>query len=654
MNDTEERERALLTERQVQLMKYLQGCEDYTTTGRLAEVFHVSSRSIRNDLDAIQYFLKGMPVEIERTPRLGIKLIIQKGFDITGLYSNNEIKVYSREERIVIITVLLTIFDKMTIEQLAQKLQMSKNTIVQDIRQADDFLSRRGITLVKKSYFGLSLKGDEEQIRNMLFNLYIKTESQGSLNILEVLREHVVIDPEIGKRLIHRMEQAMGLKFVDESIGELESMILASLCRIHHGFHVEDKEAEGELADDPYAQAILQELQDFSLTEGDLRYFAMLFQSTKRMNGELKRESEEDRTIIKATELLIRQFCCYLKIGCRLQSDIRKQIMMHLKVAVFRLKNKIEIQNPLLEDIKYSHSFMYEITERLLKEQEEMLGVVFPESEIAYTTMYFEVLFQENFSLKLSPEILLVCGGGTATAVLLKQRLQECFPELQVRKICRASDVEEEIRKARPDFIISTVPLHLEKQQVIQVNPLLNPPDIDKIKNIISVLVYNRKNSYLVHRLHQTMKRGIRELLKEEYCQFDVETDDWREAIAIATAPLIKDGLVEPSYVDEMVRTVQNLGNYMVFIPEIAFVHGKKDKVRENCISFLRLHHAIDFGSKAKVDVKVVIVLGNVTENENLADLVRILAQGGNMEKIKQINSYQELVSLREDAEEEL
>ena len=164
MNDTEERERALLTERQVQLMKYLQGCEDYTTTGRLAEVFHVSSRSIRNDLDAIQYFLKGMPVEIERTPRLGIKLIIQKGFDITGLYSNNEIKVYSREERIVIITVLLTIFDKMTIEQLAQKLQMSKNTIVQDIRQADDFLSRRGITLVKKSYFGLSLKGDRKSV----------------------------------------------------------------------------------------------------------------------------------------------------------------------------------------------------------------------------------------------------------------------------------------------------------------------------------------------------------------------------------------------------------------------------------------------------------------------------------------------------------
>lgn len=644
----------MLTERQMRLMKYLQGCEEYTTTGRLAEVFHVSSRSIRNDLDAIQYFLKGMPVEIERTPRLGIKLIIQKGFDINSLYSNNEIKVYSKEERITIITVLLTIFDKMTIEQLAEKLQVSKNTIVQDIRQADDFLSRHGITLLKRSYFGLSLKGDEEQIRNMLFNLYIKTESEGSLNILEILKEHAVIDAGVSESLIRCMEHTMGIRFADESIGELESMILASLCRIYHGFHVEDKKIGEDAPDEAYERAILKELKDFSLTEGDLQYFVMLLQSTRRMNGELAQESTEDWTIIKATELLIRQFCCYLKIGCDIHSDIRKQIMMHLKVAVFRLRNKIEIKNPLLEDIKFSHSFMYELTERLLKEQEEMLGVVFPESEIAYTTMYFEVLFQENFSLNLSPEILLVCGGGTATAVLLKQRLQECFPELCVRKICRASDVEEEIRKDRPDFIISTVPLNLEKQQVIQVNPLLNPPDIDKIKNTISVLVYNRKNSYLVHRIHQTMKKGIRDLLREEYCQFDVETDDWREAIAVAAAPLIKDGLVEPSYVDEMVRTVQNLGNYMVFIPEIAFVHGKKDKVRENCISLLKLKHAIDFGSKAKVDVKVIIVLGNVTENENLADLVRILVQDGNMEKIKQISSYRELLSLREDAGEEL
>lgn len=63
----------------------------------------------------------------------------------------------------------------------------------------------------------------------------------------------------------------------------------------------------------------------------------------------------------------------------------------------------------------------------------------------------------------------------------------------------------------------------------------------------------------------------------------------------------------------------------------------------------MKLKHPIDFGSKAKVDVKVIIVLGNITENENLADLVRILAWENNMERIKHISSYEELLSLRSE-----
>ena len=487
----------MLTERQLQLVKYLQECDGYTTAGKLAEVFHVSSRSIRNDLDAVQYYLKGLPVEIERTPRLGVRLIVKKGFDITSLYFSNEIKVYSREERVVIITVLLMISEKVTIEQLAEKLQVSKNTVVQDLRPAEEFLKKHEVRLIKKSYYGMSLKGDEEQIRNTLFNLYIKTVSEGSLNILPILKEYGAADPDEGMRMIRRVEAAMGIRFADESIGELESMILASLCRIRWGFHVRGGSLDD--ADGIYREAILSGLPGFQVTKGDLDYFVMLFQSTKRIDGESLENWDEDGRVRQATEQLIRKFCSDLKISSEIDPEIQRQIMMHLKVAVFRLKNKIKIKNPLLEDIKYSHSFMYELTERLLKGQEEMLGVVFPDAEIAYTTMYFEVLFQENFSLNLSPEVVLVCGGGTATAVLLKQRISKYFPELRVRKICRVSDVEEETERSRPDFIISTVPLSLKNQQVIHVNPLLNSPDIDRVKNIISVLAYNRKNQYLVH-----------------------------------------------------------------------------------------------------------------------------------------------------------
>ena len=186
------------------------------------------------------------------------------------------------------------------------------------------------------------------------------------------------------------------------------------------------------------------------MTKGDLDYFVMLFQSTKRMDGESLENWDEDGRVRQATEQLIRKFCSDLKISSEIDPEIQRQIMMHLKVAVFRLKNKIKIKNPLLEDIKYSHSFMYELTERLFKGQEEMLGVVFPDAEIAYTTMYFEVLFQENFSLNLSPEVVLVCGGGTATAVLLKQRISKYFPELRSEKSAGSAMWRRKLKETGP------------------------------------------------------------------------------------------------------------------------------------------------------------------------------------------------------------
>lgn len=48
----------MLTTRQIELLKYLEKREEYTTTKELAEEFSISSRTIRNDLDAIEYSTK--------------------------------------------------------------------------------------------------------------------------------------------------------------------------------------------------------------------------------------------------------------------------------------------------------------------------------------------------------------------------------------------------------------------------------------------------------------------------------------------------------------------------------------------------------------------------------------------------------------------
>ena len=95
-----------------------------------------------------------------------------------------------------------------------------------------------------------------------------------------------------------------------------------------------------------------------------------------------------------------------------------------------------------------------------------------------------------------------------------------------------------------------------------------------------------------------------------------------------------------------MIRVVETLGNYMVFIPEIAFVHAPPDNVIDNGVSVLTLKEPLEFGAKNKVTVKVIVVLANKEESKSLVSLVNILMRGNNVDKFKSATKYEDIIKL--------
>ena len=86
----------------------------------------------------------------------------------------------------------------------------------------------------------------------------------------------------------------------------------------------------------------------------------------------------------------------------------------------------------------------------------------------------------------------------------------------------------------------------------------------------------------------------------------------WHEAIRLAARPLLRYGLIEKNYVDQMIAAVENYGPYMVLTPGVAYVHaGVDDGIKRNCTSVLVLNEPIDFGpSGQSKQIRVVVVLG--------------------------------------------
>ena len=62
----------------------------------------------------------------------------------------------------------------------------------------------------------------------------------------------------------------------------------------------------------------------------------------------------------------------------------------------------------------------------------------------------------------------------------------------------------------------------------------------------------------------------LKELLAKKTIQYcDDENIDWKDAINIASNPLINDGSISPRYVDSMIKITMKEGPYFNIGPEV-------------------------------------------------------------------------------------
>ena len=635
-----------LNKRQIDIINFLASRNTHITIENISKMFDISPRTIRSDLDSIEYALNEYNISLERKPRVGVKLNLdEKEFEkILSMYKN---KIYSAEERVLFVLIIIMTKEKTTFEELAEKLQVSKNTIIQDLKLAEMLLEKHAIKIDKKSYYGIFLNGNEDEIRSYLLQLYKKSTKYIQLDINKYLVECLTGDINNIRSFIELVENLASVKYSEEALDELEVMINFSLCRISIGNIVK---YSGDYINEQKSNKNYKILEDciknlnYKITESEICYLLKLFSGAKSTLGNFITTNSE---VDKLTTNIIKDMYDVININPTEDVDFKEQMSLHLKVAIFRLKNNLIIDNSMLEEIKYKMSFIYSITEKILSEYESVLKVKFPESEIAYIAMYFDALFERNVKDKFSYKVLIICNGGLATSSLLKTRIRAMIPEIQILDICRLRDVESSLKKYEVDFLISAVPLVLDDYKVIQVNPLLGLDDIEKIKSETFNRRYENNCKFLVEKVQNKSQSGISKILPRKYSQIGIEINDWREAIRLAAEPLIEDEKIKRQYVSEMIKVIENIGNYMVFIPEIAFVHAEPTLVIENSVSILVLKKPIKFGSKKETLVKVIVVLANKNENMNLVNLINIITKEGNIKKLKEATCYEEIENIK-------
>lgn len=634
-----------LNERQNSILKYLYNKKDYTTINEISKEFKVSVRTIRYDLDNIEYTLKdNEKISLVRTPRYGIKLEFKGKRDILTFSSIFDcVEINSPEDRVIFIAINLLIGNS-KVEELANMLSVSKNTVVSDLKKAKEILNNLRINVISKAYVGTCIDGDEEDVRYAFINLYYKISNADNYKLLKmIIDDFDSVKNDIEER-IHKIESRLSLEYSDTSFKELIIIIMYCFIRMgeYSDFNYSDKYIQEKEQEEEF-DAIQDAFADKTNDKKEICYLMKWFKSAKVMSFiNDKSDVKMDGNKYLAMRI-IEDMEKYTGIDYSNDFDFVNSVVMHFSVAMYRIQNNFKIENPLKEDIKMRLGIIYQITEDVMKKYESEIGVEFPDDEVSYMAMHFGAAFERKTQEIFDTKALIVCNSGLATAGLLSARMEVMLPQIQVEGVCRLNNLEDELKNKEVDIVISTVPIRNEDIEYVEVNPMLNIDDVLKLKKLAFNNVYEKSSEYLVSKYKGDKVSSVAEIIKKSNAAFLYDADNWRDAIAEASKPLIKSGDIKEEYVDDMIKAIEDLGTYMVFIPEIAFVHASNKNVVNNAVSMLTLKNEIYFGDNSEVRIKSIVVLANKDENKNLIELINILTKNNNAEKFKNAEKYFDL-----------
>ena len=358
------------------------------------------------------------------------------------------------------IALILMIKGNATIEELSEYIEVSKNTLVNDLKLSEAKLKEFDISISKKSYHGTFIEeNNDEKLGDAFLKLYSSLSEGQDEEIYKWLYKYSNINEEYIKTIIEAVEEEKNIQYTEESLEELEIILLFTLSRVLNNQEIKldinnnDKESEFKTLKNSIEKVI-----DKKIHNDKIEYLLKIFRGAKiAKDFNLKKEEK----INKITSEVLSELYTMLNIEVDSDAEFIRQMQLHLEIAIYRVENNLVINNPLLEEIKYKMSFIYGITEEILSKKKDVIGVDFPEAEIAYMAMYFGTIFEKYAKGNFSANVLVVCNGGLATSSLLKSRMNLMIPEIKIQSICRLKDVNDYINE-KIDFIVSTVPLQIE------------------------------------------------------------------------------------------------------------------------------------------------------------------------------------------------
>lgn len=487
------------------------------TISTIAEILNVSSRTVLREMPKIEEWLDENGFNFIKKP--GVGLIIDESLEnqqliLELLEVENVQKEYSKEERKrIILSELLIAKEPLKLFYFTNQLKVSEGTLSNDLDGIEDWLKAFDIKLIRRQGVGIYLEGNEKNYRKVLSDILYRTleekelikllkkslNSPSSENSIEFSIENRMlnfIDKTIIKgieKIVSELEEKFNFKLIDSDYIGLVVHISLAVQRIKNGEKISmDKSSLSELEILPefaVATEITEKLEKvftIEIPKDEIGYITMHLKGARLKLNKVENDIDLDNLDIKQiSNYIITEVENDFNIEIINKQKLSKDIYNHLVPAISRMSMKLNIRNPLLENIKEQYSEIYHSCENACEILKKITKIdKIPESEVAYIAMHIAAAIEENLKNE-NLSVVIACPTGVGTSKLLGVNIKKEFPNLDIKNSISVINIDtKKLKDDGIDFIISTVDLDVDYRYIC-LNPMFLQKDKIKLKEFI-------------------------------------------------------------------------------------------------------------------------------------------------------------------------
>ncbi|SDI29823.1 BglG family transcription antiterminator [Alteribacillus bidgolensis] len=524
----------VITSREKSIIDLIVRTSGKHTVHSLSAFLHVSGRTIQRNLKSVEKILNEYDLTLKYTENEGL-FIDGKNEQIYRLIQNltdvDPIDETPEERKLSLLVTLLHEGPSFKKQMLANQLGISIATLTAYLDDLADWLSKFSITLTRKRGVGVELSSDEASKRRALASfvlVYFYEDIIENLYVLQkgnYLKESVLgfFSPEYlvaVEKIVNQTLTNEQAKLIDSDYIGLIVHICLSMQRTENNFVLHDDNTENDdTTEYNVMEKICEELKErFSvpLTSSDIHFLTVILKGSKVQDeGAVYYDSILLGQLIKN---VIQDVSSQLHVDLSDDFSLYQGLLAHMEPSIFRLKQQMELFNPLTEDIKRKYPVLFMAVKKSLKL--EFNDIDFPDDEIAFIVLHFgSALLMNEEKVKINAVV--VCPTGIGASKMLASRIQKELAEINNVDILSMNDFHS-ANLEQYDIVISTVRLPFTDVEYTLVSPLLSDKDIGFIQNYLqnNVEKLTEKKQYLkpaIQRETKTSYHGteVRNLLQE-------------------------------------------------------------------------------------------------------------------------------------------